>query len=95
MTRHPFDQLASDLGTLVAFPTVSNRPVDALASFVAQRFEDLGFRIERFRDPVQPGKYNVVASIGPAARDVLLAPERDAPVAAVAGFAGEFDVIDK
>ena len=54
-----------DLSTLIAFPTVSNRPVEALAAFVAQRMEDLGFRIERFKDPVQEGKYNVVASIGP------------------------------
>ncbi len=64
--------LVADLGTLVAFPTVSSRPVDALASFMATRFEDLGFRIERFRDPIQPGKYNVVASIGPAGTNGLV-----------------------
>ena len=54
-----------DLSSLVAFPTVSNRPISALAEFVAQRFEDMGFTIERFSDPIQEGKYNVVASIGP------------------------------
>jgi acetylornithine deacetylase len=54
-----------DLATLIGFPTVSNRPVDDLASFVAQRSEDLGFRIERFKDPHQKGKYNLVTSIGP------------------------------
>ena len=59
---HP---VVDELATLIGFPTVSNRPVEALAAYVAQRSEDMGFRIEQFADPVQPGKYNVVASIGP------------------------------
>ena len=59
---HP---VVDELATLIGFPTVSNRPVEALAAYVAQRSEDMGFRIEQFADPVQPGKYNVVASVGP------------------------------
>ena len=54
-----------ELGKLIGFPTVSNRPVDALAGYVAERMESMGFEIERFLDPVQEGKYNVVARSGP------------------------------
>lgn len=57
--------IINELATLIGFPTVSNRPVDALASYVADRMEAIGFTIERFRDPVQEGKYNVVARCGP------------------------------
>ena len=38
-----------ELGKLIGFPTVSNRPVDALAGYVAERMESMGFEIERFR----------------------------------------------
>jgi acetylornithine deacetylase/succinyl-diaminopimelate desuccinylase-like protein len=48
---------------LVAYPTVSNRPVTALAAHVAQRAEDLGFSVERF--DVSADKGSVIASIGP------------------------------
>lgn len=61
-----------ELARLIAYPTVSHRPVDALAAYVAERHEGRGFRIERFADPSQPGKYNVVASIGPAGTDGLV-----------------------
>ena len=36
------------LARLVAFPTVSDRPVDGIAAFVAERCEAAGFRVERF-----------------------------------------------
>ncbi len=61
-----------DLETLVAFPTVSNRPVTELAAFLARRLEDLGFRVERFVDAHEPGKLNLVASIGPTGTDGLV-----------------------
>jgi len=51
------------LGRLIEFPTVSNRPVTELGAFLAQHAEDLGFRVENFHS--EPGKVNVVATIGP------------------------------
>jgi acetylornithine deacetylase len=59
---HP---VISDLSTLVAMPTISTRPVTEIAALLASRCEDLGFVIELFDDPVEAGKTNVVASIGP------------------------------
>ncbi len=59
---HP---VISDLSELVALPTVSSRPVTAIAALLAERCEALGFRIERFDDPTATGKTNVVATIGP------------------------------
>ena len=66
------DALVDDLRTLIAFPTVSSRPVTAIAAFLAERFEALGFTIERFDDPTAPGKTNVVCTIGPADSDGLV-----------------------
>ena len=61
-----------DLIRLVSFPTVSNRPVEELAAFVARRSADLGLRIERFEDPEQAGKYNIIASVGPEGSNGLV-----------------------
>ncbi len=61
-----------DLERLVSFPTISNRPVDALSGFLAERFERLGFRIERFDDPEQAGKHNLVCTAGPEDGDGLV-----------------------
>lgn len=63
--------VVDDLATLVAFPTVSNRPLTELAAFVAQRWEDLGFTVERF-EADEPGKCNLVASMGPTGTDGLV-----------------------
>ncbi|MCB9776957.1 MAG: acetylornithine deacetylase [Alphaproteobacteria bacterium] len=57
------------LSELVAFPTVSDRPVTELAAWLAQHAEDVGMRVERFE--TSPGKVNVVASAGPAGTDGL------------------------
>ncbi len=65
-------EVVDDLATLVAFPTVSDRPVTAIAAFLAERFEALGFHIERFDDPVHPGKTNVVCTAGPADTDGIV-----------------------
>ena len=51
------------LSKMVAMPTVSHRPLTALAAFLAQRSEDAGFRVHRF--DTSPGKSNVVAIAGP------------------------------
>lgn len=64
--------VVDELGRLVAFPTVSNRPVTALAAHMAERAEALGFRVERFDSPTEAGKTNVVASIGPSGTDGLV-----------------------
>ena len=57
--------VVADLAELIAFPTVSSRPVTAIAAWMSERCEALGFRIERFDDPEDAGKTNIVATIGP------------------------------
>lgn len=57
--------VTEELQRLVAFPTISTNPVTAIAAHLAQRAEDAGFIVERFDDPTQDGKTNLVASIGP------------------------------
>lgn len=59
------------LAELVAFPTVSDRPVTGIAAFVAERCEAAGMRVERFPSPGE-GKLNLVCSLGPAGTDGLL-----------------------
>lgn len=61
--------LRDELARLVAFPTVSSRPLLDLAAHLANRAEDAGLRVERFHPPGMPGKCSVVASIGPARGD--------------------------
>lgn len=58
------------LRELVAFPTVSNRPVTDLAAWLAEHAEAAGMRIERFE--TSPGKCNVLATAGPEDSDGLL-----------------------
>ncbi|MEZ4318052.1 MAG: acetylornithine deacetylase [Myxococcota bacterium] len=60
------------LERLVAWPTVSDRSMLACAADVAQRCEDLGFRVERFVDPRDAQKSSVIASIGPPGTDGLV-----------------------
>lgn len=60
-----------DLRTLVAFETVSDRPCDPLAAWLATRCEDLGLTVETFPSP-EPGKRNLVASLGPVGTDGLV-----------------------
>ena len=57
--------VVDSLAQLVAFPTVSDRPITELAAYVASRNERQGFRVELFEDPEDPTKVNVVASAGP------------------------------
>ncbi|MDG1483794.1 MAG: acetylornithine deacetylase [Myxococcota bacterium] len=58
------------LSRLVAQPTVSNRPLTELAAMLARRAEDAGMTVERFE--TEPGKVNVVASVGPRGTDGLV-----------------------
>ncbi len=58
------------LARLVGFPTVSDRSVDAMAAYLAERAEAAGFRVERFE--TSPGKCNVVAAAGPPGTDGLV-----------------------
>lgn len=52
------------LARLVAWDTVSHRPLDAMAGWLADRAESAGMRVERFTSA--PGKVNVVATAGPS-----------------------------
>ncbi len=61
--------VVEELRSLVAFPTVSNRPLLELAARLATRAEDAGFRVERFEPPGATGRCSVIASIGPKAGD--------------------------
>jgi acetylornithine deacetylase len=62
----------ADLAKLIGFPTVSDRPVTALAAWLAERMEGLGLRVDRFDDPRDKDKCSLVASIGPTATDGLV-----------------------
>lgn len=64
--------VVDELGRLIAFPSISNRPLSDLAAHVAQRCEDLGFQVERFDDPHQHGKCSIIASIGPPETEGLV-----------------------
>jgi acetylornithine deacetylase len=56
-------EVVQTLSRLVAMPTVSDRPVTAIAAYLAQRAEDVGFEIRCFE--TSPGKVNLVALAGP------------------------------
>lgn len=60
------------LERLVGAATVSRDPMIELASYVAQRCEDAGFRVELDPDPSDPGKANVLAFAGPEVPDAGL-----------------------
>ncbi len=70
MSAPPDPAVESLLADLVAFPTVSDRPVTALAARLAQEAEDAGFTVTRFDSG--PDKCNVVARIGPADAEGLV-----------------------
>lgn len=64
------------LAKLVAFPTVSSRPVDGIAAYLAERCEAAGMRVERLES--SPGKCNLVCSAGPQGTDgVVLSGHMD------------------
>jgi acetylornithine deacetylase len=64
--------LIDDLARLVAFDTVSHRPLLALASHLAERAEAAGFSVTLYEKPGEPGKVNVVATAGPEDQDGLI-----------------------
>lgn len=59
------------LARLVAYPTVSDRPVDGIAAYLAERAEAVGMRVERLDAP-EPGKCNLVCRAGPEGTDGLV-----------------------
>lgn len=60
------------LGRLVAHPSVSDRPMLALAAEVAERAEALGFTSDIRVDPDHPDKANVISTLGPPGEDGLI-----------------------
>ena len=58
------------LNELIAYPTVSHRPVDAIAGTLAQRAEDAGGQVVCLE--TEPGKLNVVARFGPPGTDGIV-----------------------
>ena len=64
--------LVDDLERLVAFDTVSSRPVAPLADWLAQRLEDVGMAVQDVPDLAHPGKRNLIATSGPAGTDGLI-----------------------
>ena len=57
------------LERLIAYPTVSSRPVDAIVADLAHDAETLGGRVHVLETP--PGKSNIVARFGPEGTDGL------------------------
>ena len=51
------------LEKLIAFPTVSDQPLVEMASMLAEKAEDVGFKTHVFE--TEPGKVNVVSHRGP------------------------------
>ena len=67
------------LARLIAFPTISDRPVTEIAAYMATRAEDRGWKVEIFEDDEMEGKANVVCSAGPleAAGGVVISGHMD------------------
>lgn len=59
------------LGRLVAWPTVSDRPVTGIAGDLADRLEAVGMRVETLHAP-EAGKCNLVCSAGPPGTDGIV-----------------------
>ena len=59
------------LADMVAMDTISARPVTAMAARMAELAEAEGFRVERF-ETGEPGKANVVCTLGPPETDGLV-----------------------
>jgi len=78
MGELPASPVEQTLGRLIAWDTVSHRPLTAMAGWLADRAEDAGMKVERFESA--PGKVNVVASAGPPGSDGL-------------GLSGHMDVV--
>ena len=60
-----FETASLLLGQLIAFDTVSHRPVIELASFLGERCAGLGFDVQLYPDPENEKKTNVVCQAGP------------------------------
>lgn len=78
MGEHPSSAVEQTLARLVAWDTVSHRPLTTMAGWLADRAEAAGMTVERFESA--PGKVNLVASAGP-------------PEAGGLGLSGHMDVV--
>jgi acetylornithine deacetylase len=65
-------KVVETLEKMIAFPTISNRPITELAAMVAERCETLGFSVEMFVSPLDETKVNVVCTAGPDDADGLI-----------------------
>lgn len=63
--------LEETLARLIAFPTISSRPTQGIAAYMAERLEGLGFQTSLHAGH-EPGKCNLIARIGPAGTDGLV-----------------------
>lgn len=64
-------ELRNDLARLVAFDTTSHRPTSALAAWLAEQLEGLGFAVEEVAGDAEAGKSNLIARRGPPGTDGL------------------------
>ena len=62
-------QAVSILENLISYNSVSKEPIIPIASYLAERAEDLGFDVSLYE--TEPGKVNVIAHIGPKEPDGL------------------------
>lgn len=60
-----------DLARLVAFPTISDAPIDALAAHLADRWDRLGLQV-RVVPSARPGKVDLLGTAGPPGTDGLV-----------------------
>jgi len=62
---HDTSFLVDVLTRLVAFPTVSGKPLDALIGYLSGFFEDKGFSLQLLPDSGDPKKSNLICRAGP------------------------------
>ncbi|MCF6765417.1 acetylornithine deacetylase [Thiotrichales bacterium 19S3-7] len=67
-----YQQIKTELEKLISFPSVSNRPTEAVIAYLAEILENLGFDINYYYDANDTTKANLFASIGPKDSDGLL-----------------------
>ena len=60
-----FQDTQALLSQLIAFDSVSHRCVLPIASFLAERCQDLGFKVQLYPDSEDANKTNIVCQVGP------------------------------
>ena len=64
MTHPLLDKSITTLSELIAFPTISTEPNQAIIDYLAKRLETLGAKVDIYRDKTE-GKANLFATLGP------------------------------